>query len=280
MRTPSTASILLASLCIATWAAWHEYRVQPDGITHVYVLDVGQGDSIFIVGPQGQHIIVDGGPDRSTLAAIGRKMSFFDRRIDALILTHPHLDHVASFPAVLQRYDIQLVVLTGVQADAPPYQKMMEILREKQIPVLIADPTKDIHFGGGLTLDTLWPPPIYAGSETEKNLNDTSVVTMLRYGNDSMLLTGDMEQEEEYELLATGEDIHADILKVGHHGSRTSTSTGFLLAVQPSIAVISAGKENPFGHPHASTIERLRLFGIETRVTAWEGTIALEMDGY
>lgn len=262
-------------LCIA----WKEYNVRPDGRVHIAVLDVGQGDSVLITGPHRQQILIDGGPDAATLSELGRRMSFFDRHIDVLILTHPHLDHVSSFPAILERYDVGRIIMTGVAADAAPYHDMLRLLNEQQIPVLIADPLQDLDFGGGLTFDILWPQPIYAGAQTDRDLNDTSIVFMLRFGSDSMLFTGDMEEAEEQELLATGEDLRADMLKVGHHGSRTSTSTGFLLAVTPSLAAISAGRDNPFGHPHASTMERLKYFKIPTRVTAWEGTIALEMDG-
>lgn len=256
-----------------------EYRVRPDGLVHIHVLDIGQGDGIFITGPENQQILIDGGPDLSALTGIARHMSFFDRTIDVLVLTHPHLDHVAAFPEILKRYHVGLVIFTGVDSSTVPYREMLSIMNEERTPVLIADPHKDLNLGGGLTLDLLWPPPEYAGVQTKKNLNDTSVVAMLRFGQDSMLLTGDMEGIEEDELLASGEDIHANILKVGHHGSRTSTSTGLLLAVDPNIAVISAGRNNSFGHPHASTIARLRQFNVETHVTAWEGEVNLTMDG-
>lgn len=273
------SSIALAFLFCATAVASKEFSVRPDGLVHISILDVGQGDGMFVTGPAGQQVLIDGGPDLSALAELGRRMSFFDRHIDTLVLTHPHLDHVAAFPEILKRYHVDLVIMTGVVADAAPYREMLNILKEEQIAVMIADPAKDIDLGGGLMLDVLWPPPEYAGMEPMKNLNDTSVVTMLRFGNDSMLLTGDMEEAEENELLASGEDLRADILKVGHHGSRSSTSTGFLLAIDPDLAVISAGRQNPFGHPHASTIARLKQFDVETHVTAWEGTIDLTMDG-
>lgn len=272
-------AIVLTLLFCVTFVAWKEFCVRPDGLVHIAVMDIGQGDGIFVTGPQGQQILFDGGPDLSTLTEMGRQMSFFDRHINVLVLTHPHLDHVAAFPEILKRYRVDVIIMTGVVADAAPYREMLNILKEEQIAVMIADPAKDVDLGGGLTLDVLWPPPEYAGMETEKDLNDTSVVTMLRFGNDSMLLTGDMEEVEENELLASGEDVHADILKVGHHGSRSSTSTGFLLAVDPDLAVISAGRENSFGHPHASTLARFTQFKIPVRVTAWEGTIDLTMDG-
>lgn len=270
---------MLLCLSAGCLIALREFRVRPDGLVHIHVLDIGQGDSIFITGPEGQQILVDGGPDLSALTGIAKHMSFFDRSIDVLVLTHPHLDHVAAFPEILRRYSVGLIIFTGVDSATAPYRQTLAIMNEQRTPVLIADPKQDVDLGGGMTLDMLWPPPEYAGIQTKKDLNDTSVVAMLRFGADSMLLTGDMEGPEEDELLASGEDIHANILKVGHHGSRTSTSTGLLLAVDPKVAVISAGRNNSFGHPHASTIARLRQFGIPTHVTAWEGEVNLTMDG-
>lgn len=272
----------LAALCVLTLvcaASVREFLVRPDGLTHVFILDVGQGDSIFIVGPSGQQILIDAGPNLSALSAIARRMSFFDRTIDVAILTHPHLDHLYAFPELLSRMNVRATVLTGVAVGLPQYKDMLAALKEKQMPVLIADPMQDIDLGDGLVLDILWPPPVYAGNVTDRGINDTSVVAMLRYGEDSILLTGDMEEGEEHELLASGADLRATILKAGHHGSKTSTSTGLLLAVDPDIAVISAGSGNTFGHPHASTLKRLEYFGVEIRRTDLEGTIELILDG-
>lgn len=251
----------------------------PDGKTHVHVLDVGQGDGIFIVGPQNQQILIDGGPDLSALGQIGKRMSFFDRSIDLLVLSHPHLDHIAAFPEILERYQVKSMMLTGVANDLSAYEQTLTLLKEQQIPVIVADPQKDIDMGGGLLLDVLWPPPMYFGKEMKGDLNDSSVVIKLMFGEDSMLLAGDMEEIEEEELLASGTNVDSDILKVAHHGSRSSTSTGFLLAVSPEMAVISAGRDNSFNHPHPWTIDRLRHFGIPVRATLWEGTISIEMDG-
>ncbi len=256
-----------------------EWRVMPDGQTHVYILDVGQGDSIFIRGPTGRQVLIDGGPDLSALEGIGTRMSAFDRSIDLLVLSHPHLDHVASFPEILRRYDVKAVLLTGVAYEMGTYQEFFAILKEKQIPLIIADPHNDIAIDRGLLLDVLWPKPEFFGQAFDGDMNDNSVVMKVIYGEDSMLLAGDMEEVEEGELLGSGTDVSADILKVGHHGSRSSTSTGFLLAVDPDLAVISAGKDNDFGHPHAVTLQRLKHFGIPVRVTAQEGTIEMEMDG-
>ncbi len=265
-------------LGLTAYAAVREYRVRPDGFVHVDFLDIGQGDSIFITGPTGKQVVIDGGPDDSALREIAERMSFFDRSIDLLILSHPDLDHVGAIPDILERYRIGAVVFTGLDHSNTPYRQMLDLLKEKQIPVIIADPAKDIDLGHGLMLDLLWPPPIYAGVERNDG-NNTSIVLRLTYGEDSMLFTGDMEEKEEREVLAAGIDVTADVLKVAHHGSKTSTSTGFLLAVDPELAVISAGRGNRFGHPHAIVLDRLAYFDVPVRVTAIEGGIELVLDG-
>jgi competence protein ComEC len=277
-RQRSKTTAVLLCLLILSFAGWREFRVRPDGLVHIDVLDVGQGDSIFITGPQGQQVLIDGGPDLSALTGIAEQMSFFDRTIDLLVLTHPDLDHVSAMPEILRRYHVKTVLFTGIAHENAPYRAMLALLKETQTPVLIADPAQDIDLGGGLLLDILWPPPIYAGVDRD-DANNTSIIIRVIFGEDSMLLTGDMEEPEEEEVLASGEDIRSDILKVGHHGSKTSSSTGFLLAVDPDLAVITAGRDNRFGHPHRVTLDRLQHFDISVRVTAWEGAIELVMDG-
>jgi competence protein ComEC len=257
--------------------AWREWRVAPKGYVIVDVLDVGQGDGIFITGPSGQQIVVDGGPDLSILDGIGRRMSFFDRSIDLLVLSHPHLDHIFAFPEILKRYNVKAVLITGMAYDQSRYEEFLKLLRAQQTPVIIADPAKDLDMGDGLRVDVLWPPPVYAGKEGDAN--NTSIVFKLTYGQDSMLFTGDMETEEEREVLSANVNIDSDILKAGHHGSRTSSSTGLLLAVSPDLAVISAGRENQFGHPHKEVLRRFEKMGIPYKTTATEGSVRLMFDG-
>jgi len=260
-------------LCVREWS------VLPDGKTHIHVLDIGQGDSIFIEGPSGQQIIVDGGRDLAPLEHLGRRMSFFDREIDLLILSHPNLDHMAAFPAILERYRVKAVLMTGIEFDLPAYTQMARLIQQKKIPVIIADPAKDIDLGNGLRLDILWPRPVYMGRTMKGDINDSSIVIKVVYGEDSLLLTGDMEEKEEAEVLASGANIDVDILKVAHHGSRSSTSTGFLLAASPDLAIISVGRDNDYGHPHPWVMRRLKHFGVPVRTTAEEGTIDIVMDG-
>jgi len=256
--------------------AFREWRVAPKGYVTVDVLDVGQGDGILITGPSGQQIIVDGGPDLSELGGIGHRMSFFDRTIDLLVLSHPDQDHLFAFPEILKRYHVKAVLMTGIQHDSSRYKEFLSLLRRYQTSVIIADPSKDLDMGDGMRLDVLWPPPVYAGKKGETN--NSSIVFKLIYGEDSMLFTGDMEEPEEKQILSAGINVDSDILKVAHHGSKTSSSTGWLLAVSPEEAVISVSAHNSYGHPSSSVIQRFETMKIPVKTTAKEGTIHIKMD--
>ncbi len=271
-RVRTSLWIFCSGLLVASILGIHEYRLGPDGHLHVYFLDVGQGDSALIVTPSGRQIIIDGGRDDSTLEHLGKLMPLSDRSIDLLILTHPQLDHIFAFPSILRRYSVERVLMTGVDYKLGRYREMLELLRKKNIPVTISDPAKDIDFGDGVTLDIVWPPAGLFGT-SPKQVNDTSIVARLVYGTGSVLFTGDMEEKAEKELLATGTALRSTVLKVGHHGSKTSSGTGFLLAVAPRLAVISCSKDNTYGHPNPGILQRFKSLGIPVRVTAWEGTV-------
>jgi competence protein ComEC len=253
-----------------------EYFMLPDGRLHAHILDVGQGDSTLLISPSGKQILVDGGPDLSALQGIGRHLSFFDRTIDLLVLTHPDLDHIAALPEIIERYHINAILLSGIETPQPQYQRLLASVIEKQIPVIIADPQKDIVFEDGLTLDIVWPD--HAFGTQPKKANDTSVVVRALYKDGSILLTGDIEAKAEEGILKSGVDIRSRILKAAHHGSKTSSSTGFLLAVDPEVAVISLGKDNQFGHPHWGVLERLKNEGIAIRRTDQEGEIGMILE--
>lgn len=268
-------SVGIALILIAASTVFlRELSRAPDGRLHVHVLDIGQGDSTLLVSPSGKHIVIDGGPDLSALEHLGRLLPVSDRRIELLVLTHPDLDHIASFPEIVRRYDIGGILLTGIQSDAPRYRALLEVMEERDVSVLLADPARDIVFEDGLILDIAWPPADTFG-KTPKQPNDTSIVLRAFFGSASLLFTGDIEEEAERELLASGAPLEADILKVGHHGSRTSSSTGFLLAVRPELAIVSAGRDNSFGHPHPVVMERFQNLEISVRATNLEGTVSL-----
>lgn len=272
-HTWAIAGILTLLILLAA----REITLHPRGKLSIHFLDVGQGDSTLLVSPSGKQILIDGGPDFSALEGLGRHVPFFDRSLDLLVLTHPQRDHMRSFQEVLRRHRIKAVFLTGVAADLPEYAGFLELLREQRIPLLLADPSRDIDLGDGLLLDTVWPPPAPFGQTVEGDLNDTSIVLRALYRGHKILFTGDIEKGAEEMILATGTDVRSDIMKVAHHGSRTSSSTGFLLAVRPSLAIVSAGRNNRFGHPHREVVERYRSLGIPLRSTVEEGPITLQL---
>lgn len=267
LLTTGVLGVLLIA-CALEMRAW----IRPPMLT---VFDVGQGDGVLIAHG-GYQIVVDGGPDGSMLSDLGHSMPFFDRTIDVLVLSHPHLDHVQSFPELLRRYNVHRVLLTGVDYGNPRYREFLTLLETYDIPLLVAGPASDLRVGN-MIVDVLWPPPDFFGIPM-KNVNDNSVALRVQtIGGKSVLLTGDMEEGEERAMLQAGIDVRADILKVAHHGSRTSSSTGFLLAVSPTLAIASVARENTYGLPDEDVIARFATLGIPLRMTMEEGTIRVPL---
>lgn len=255
---------------------WRELSLLPDGRLHLYFLDIGQGDSALIVTPHGRRILIDGGPDWTALRHLGDLLPFFDRRIDVMVLTHPHQDHLASFPEILKRYPVGSFLMAGTPYTLGRYQATLDELAVRHVAVLGPD-ARDIAVESGVTLRVLWPPPGTFGAQV-KNVNIASMVTMLEYHGRRALFTGDIEEVTERELVRLKADLRADILKVPHHGSRGSSSAPFLNAVGMTTAVISSGSGNTFGHPRPEALERLAAAGAVIRRTDREGTIAITWD--
>lgn len=262
-----------AALCVFL-LAFHEYQRMPDGRLHVHMLDVGQGDALLLISPSGKHIVVDGGPNTALLEHLGKFMPFFNRHIDLLVLTHPDADHITALPEVLQRYAVGSVLISGALQRNGSYDAFLHHIAAQNIPVLLPDATMDIAMGDGLTLDILWPGSDAFGIAPD-DPNTFSVVIRALYGPYAILLTGDIDETAEAAILAAGHDIRSDIIKIAHHGSRTSSSTGFMAAVRPLAALISSGSGNTFGHPHPDILARLDALGITVRRTDTEGTISL-----
>jgi competence protein ComEC len=241
-------------------------------------LDVGQGDAILIKTPYEQNILIDGGPSSKVLSELGQNLAFFDKKLDLVVLTHPHADHVAGLVEVLRRYDVKKVLITGVLHTAPDYLAFLKEISDQQIPVEYANGLRDINLGQDLTLKVLYPLKDLNQQKMEE-LNNSSIVLKLIYKNNSFLFTGDAEELVEQDLLAAKIDVSAQVLKVGHHGSKYSSSPLFLEAVSPRYAVISVGAKNDFGHPHLRTLDNLQKQGIEILRTDQLGTIKIISDG-
>ncbi len=254
----------LGLLILANLAVWSE--VLDSETFEVSFLDVGQGDSIFLETPSGQQVLIDGGPDNTVLLRLDNRMLPWDRTIDLVILTHPDKDHVAGLIEVLKLYSVKQVLWTGVKKNTGEYDEWMRLLKEEGAVITIASSPQRIYLDYGF-IDILYPDDIKG-----KSINDTSLVLRLVVDNSSFLFTGDIGDKVERELVQSGVNLKSDVLKVGHHGSKTSTSSLFLEAVQPSVAVISLGV-NTFGHPHPMTLASLRQYGINVMRTDELGDI-------
>lgn len=237
----------------------------------VKFFDVGQGDSALLTSPSGKTVLIDGGPDLSALEALGNALPLSAKSIDLLILSHPDPDHFTAFPEVLRRFKVGALLLPAIENDEEPYRALLAIAREEGVPLVAADPKQDIDLKDGVMLDILWPPSPVPPMED----NDASVIVRVSHGTGSILFTGDLSIKGEEILLASGIDVSADVLKIGHHGSRFSSSDAFLAAVHPRLAVISVGKENHYGHPNPEALGRLEQAGIPVRTTMEEGEINL-----
>ncbi|KKU78704.1 MAG: internalization-related competence protein ComEC/Rec2 protein [Candidatus Peregrinibacteria bacterium GW2011_GWA2_47_7] len=221
-----------------------------------YALDIGQGDALLFRTPHNRYILIDGGPYTNIVDELSDVLPFFHRTFDLVVLTHPDRDHLDGLLEVVDRYTVKNFLLTGVRKENAFYTALIEKIRQKKIPVTFAKAADDIVIDG-LTLDILYPLGLNIGGASDE-INATSIIIEASFGDTALLLTGDAPSETEEVLMNTYSDITADILKVGHHGSKTSTSKEFVARVQPSHALISVGKDNTFGHPHPTVLGILR----------------------
>jgi competence protein ComEC len=255
---------------------------QPDGRLHVTALDIGQGDAILVEAPSGATMLVDGGPDPElTLRRIGANLPFFVRRIDLLVLTHPHQDHVAGLVEVLDRFSIGAVLQAGIPYDNPSFERLLADATEAGTPIVVARAGQRIALDRTTTVSVLYPTAAEAAAPLpEGDINNGSVVLLLSHGGFEALLTGDAEAPVEGALLARGSVPAVDLLKVGHHGSTSSTTPGLLDAARPTVAMISAGVGNEYGHPAPETLAALEARpGLAVFRTDLDGDIELETDG-
>ena len=248
------AAALAVVLCLASALLWLVASAPDSGRLTVMFLDVGQGDAILIEGPDGHRVLVDGGPSGDAItSALGRRLPFYDRRLDMVALTHPQLDHLGGLPEVIEQYDVRAVLANGVEGDASAYRAWQDALHAHDIAPVAAARGQTIDLGGGALLSVLSPDQ----RAEPASVNDSSLVLRLTMGDLSFLLTGDITEGGESALVRSGSDLRTTVLKVAHHGSRTSTSIEFLERAQPAVDVISVGAGNPYGHPVSDILERL-----------------------
>jgi competence protein ComEC len=266
-------TVLLGALTIAS---------RPDGRLHLTTLDIGQGDAILVEAPSGATMLVDGGPDPElTLRRLGANLPFWSRHIDVLVLSHPHQDHVAGLVDVLDRFDVRVVVEAGFAFENAAYDRLLADAAGAGIPVRHVVAGETFALDGATSVEVLYPAAEDVGAPLpEDDINNGSVVLVLRHGGFAALLTGDAEAPVESALVARGTVPVVDMLKVGHHGSTSSTTPALLAATQPSIAVISSGAGNEYGHPAPETLATLASHpGMRVYRTDLEGDVEVVTDG-
>ena len=271
-------SRILAIVFVVVILVWVFVFVEGRGnkFLEIDFYDVGQGDAIFIETPNGKQILVDGGPDLTILEKLGRELPFWDRYIDLVILTHPEHDHIGGLIEIIKRYKIGGILTTGVVRNTAEYKEWKRVIKEANIPIYIAQAGGVINLGDDMELLILHPFENLAGQEIKKS-NNVSIVAQLVYKDFELLLTGDIEKKVERALVNSGVNLESDILKVPHHGSKTSSTKNFIQAVNPIVAIIQAGKDNPYGHPHQSVLDTLSE--ITTFCTGQDGDIEILSDG-
>jgi competence protein ComEC len=268
----------IVALVVAIGVAGAVVVTRPGGVARITVLDVGQGDAILVEGSRGGRLLIDGGPDPSRLLiALDAHVPPWDRRLDGVILTHPHEDHVAGLARLLDRYRVGRVFEPGMRGPGPGYAAWISRLAQPGAPARSGLAAGDRLHVDEIDMRVLWPirgqvprePP-----DGGTGINNVSVVLLGAVGGERFLLAGDVEQAIDPSLI--GDRLPPlDFLKIAHHGSKTATTQAFVDAVRPKIAVASAGTGNPYGHPAASTLDRLRAAGAKVYRTDLDGSVVV-----
>lgn len=281
MRWRAILSFLFVGLAMLNAVVIFVLFRTPHAALTVSFLNVGQGDAILIESPTGVQVLVDGGRDRSVLRELPKVMGPFDRTIDLVVETHPDADHIGGLPYVFDRYRVGQYVGPGISVETPAAAAFLAArVNERELVSLVAERGQRLLLGGGAYIDVLYPDRGVSDLES----NTGSVVLRVVYGDTSFLLSGDAPDEIENWLVLLDEasvevELDSDVLKAGHHGSNTSTSLAWLAAVSPSVVVVSAGKDNSYGHPHKQVVERIADSGAKLHQTSEEGTIRFISDG-
>jgi len=277
MRVNKRESILIFVFFVLLVVTYLVFNNSQSDYLKVSFLDIGQGDSILFQTPTGGKILIDGGRDDTVLTRLGTELPILTKNIDLVIATHDDSDHIAGLISVLKKYNVKVLLYSLSNSENLISKELIKLANEKSVKVVQITKPMIIKSEDGLVIKILFPAQNMDGAVSG---NDASVVAQFIYGQDKFLLTGDLPQAGEIFLVHKyGESLKSNILKLGHHGSDTSTNPTFLQMVSPELAIVSAGKNNSFGHPHKSVLDLLEKFGIKVLRTDEEGTINLYSNG-
>ena len=268
-----------AALAALVWAV---VPMLPDGDLHVTFADVGQGDMAVVTTPSGRTIVVDGGPSPVVaVRAVSDELPFWRRHVDLVVLTHPHRDHVSGLTEILGRYEVVRILEHPVTYDSGAYEAWRSAVALEGATVTHARAGQTIVTDDGVLIQVLGPPDNLIGDHSDADVDNASVVLRIVYGEVSFLLTADLFASGERALVAGAASIDSDVLKVAHHGSRSSSTEELLAAVSPTAAVVSTGADNRFGHPHPETLEALSRYVAPGMVflTSAHGSVEFVTDG-
>ncbi len=271
--------LVLAVMAVGVWllpvlASGQGWGAPTGAPLKVAFLDVGQGDAIFIETPDGVQVLIDGGAGSAVLRELAKHMSVGDRSIDVVIATHFDKDHIGGLVDVLGRYEVDHVIKTNNKNDTVVTKAFELALADSEVH--LASAGQQLMLGASTSILILSP----AGDASLWESNTASIVAQLRYGEIEFMLTGDAPLSiEDYLARTWGETLESEVLKLGHHGSRTSTSDLFLETVKPDYGMVSAGRNNSYGHPHAEVTAKLKNRNIEMLSTADRGTVVFKSDG-
>ncbi|TSC91775.1 MAG: competence protein ComEC [Parcubacteria group bacterium Licking1014_17] len=277
---PKAQWLAFLVLVLIAAASFLGYRAVSDrkGLLKVYFLDVGQGDAVLIESPNGNQVLIDGGPDNKVVEEIGKVMPFFDRSIDALVLSHTDSDHLTGLISVLDRYSVGEILETGVRCVTSLCDEWHKEESVKKVEDETVERGMTVDIGGGAKLVVLYPFENQKDAPVSST-NNSSAVLRLEYGKQSVLFPGDIGSQVEDKLIASHASLSSDFLKVAHHGSKTSTSERFLNAVKPKAAFIEVGENNRYNLPSQIILDRLAQNHIPYYRTDKNGLIELTLDG-
>lgn len=243
----------------------------------VYFLNVGQGDATLFYTETREVILVDGGPDMSVLYELGKSLPFYERTIDLMVLTHPDSDHLNGLLDVLERYRVKKIMYTDIVDNSDTYKIFKDLMAFEGAEIIIVKGGENLYFGE-LEVNVLYPTQSIQG-KSFIDTNESSIALRLSYDSIDFLLTGDMPQTQEIDLVKNNLIVESEVMKAGHHGSKTSSAVEFLHAVNPQYAVISAGVDNPYGHPHYRVLQNFKNIGTDILRTDEVGTIHVYTNG-
>ena len=269
--------LFLATLIFWTILVWGAIwtNIQSTELA-VYFLDVGQGDAIFINTPNGNQMLIDGGRNKQVIVELSKIMPIYDRSIDVVLATHPDSDHIGGLSFVLDRYQVRGFIDSNKSSDTTTSQVLESSLKANGAKKITARRGMRVVLDRDIYFDILYPDRPVENLES----NEASIVGRLIYGQNSFILTGDAPKKvENYLIFLDNEELSADVLKAGHHGSHTSSSEAFVRTVAPTLAIISAGQNNQYGHPHQEVINLFKTLNIKVLNTANRGTIKITSDG-